>query len=103
MNFTNNKYITTIISLLLIISLGCFKKNLNIDVYNNIIFKLLYLKLIAIIIEKDYRLGLLMSISYIILDQLSTYNNLYINLNELNHSKQLEHYTQDFIIENNIN
>ena len=72
MNFTNNKYITTFMSLLLIISLGCLKNNLNIDIYNNIIFKILYLILIFIIIDKDYRLGLLISISYIILDHIST-------------------------------
>ena len=102
MNFTNNKYITTFLSLLLIIFLICLKNNLNIDVYNNIIFKILYLILISIIIEKDYRLGLFLSIIYVILDQISTYNNLHNDLNELEHYKQLEHYTQDFIIENNI-
>ena len=102
MNFTNNKYITTILSLFLIIFVGCLKNNLNIDVYNNIIFKILYLILIFIIIDKDYRLGLFVSISYLILDQISTYNYLNNDFKELEHSKQLEHYTQDFIIENNI-
>ena len=101
MNFTN-KYITTFLSLLLIILLGCFKNNTNINVYNNIIFKILYLILIFIIIDKDYRLGLFLAIIFIILDQLTTYNNLNTVFNELEHSKQLEHYTQDFIIENNI-
>jgi hypothetical protein len=102
MNFTNNKYITTILSLLLIFFLGCVKNNININVYNNIIFKILYLTLIFIIIDKDYSLGLFFAIIFIILDHITTYNNLTNILNELEHSKQLEHFTQDFIIENNI-
>ena len=102
MIFTNNKYITTFLSLLLIIFLGCLKNNLNIDVYNNIIFKILFLILIFSIIDKDYKLGIIATICYLIIDQISTYNNLYKDLNELEHSKQLEHYTQDFIINNNI-
>ena len=103
MNFTNNKYITTSLSLLLIICLGCVKNNININVYNHIIFKILYLLLIFIIIEKDYRLGLFISISYLVMDQISTYNSIRNDMIELDHFKQLEHYTQDYIIENNIN
>ena len=102
MNFTNNKYITTFMSLLLIIFLGCLKNNLNIDIYNNIIFKILYLILIFLIVEKDFRLGLYVLIIYLILDQISTYNYLHNDIHELEHYKQLEHYTQDYIIENNI-
>jgi hypothetical protein len=103
MNFTNNKYITTSLSLLLIIFVCCLKNNIDINIYNNIVFRLLYLLLIFVIIEKDYRLGLFIAISYIVIDKISTYNNLRNDLAELEHYKQLEHYTQDYIIENNIN
>ena len=77
MNFYN-KYITTSISLCLIMCL-CYMHNLNIncDIYNNILFKLLYLILILIIINKDNRLGILLSIgaleSFGFLGQLAAY------------------------------
>ena len=102
MNFTNNKYITTILSLFLIIFIGSLNKNTNIDIYNNILFKILLLLLIYNVIDKDYSLGILISICFIILDQISLCNCLHNDINKLDHSTQLEHYTQDFIIHNNI-
>jgi len=101
MNFCN-KYITTFLSLLCIFTLGYLNNNVNINVYNNIFFKILYLILIFIIIDKDFTLGLLLGINYLIIDQLYTYNKLRNDLNELEHLNQLEHYTQDYLVENNI-
>jgi len=104
MNFINNKYITTFISLCLIICILCLNKNINInvDVYNNIIFKLLYLLLIFIVNDKDYQLSIYLTIMYIMLDHITTNNQKQKMISEFEHSNQLEHYTQDYLIENNI-
>ena len=98
-----NKYITTSISLLLIILLVFLRNNITNKIINNIFLKLLCLILIYITIEKDFRIGLFLMIIYIILDQLSTQYYIDNKSKELEHSKQLEHYTQDYIIDNNIN
>jgi len=95
-----NNYIITAITLLLISILINLK---NINIFNNIIFKILYLILIYLIINKYSSIGFFLAIIYIILDQKTTYYKLNNDLKQLEYSKQLEHYTQDYIIENNIN
>ena len=106
MNF-ENKYISnniiSIILLLLICIILYLRSNHHIEIYNNIIFKIFYLLLIYFVTDWSDSTGFFIAVIYIILDRISTYNFLKKELFQLEHYKQLEHYTEDYIIENNLN
>jgi hypothetical protein len=85
-NSMYNKYIITSTILILICILLNLKYINNSNINNNIIFKVLFLILIYLIINKYTSVGLFLTLIYLILDQLVIYKILNNDLKQLEHS-----------------
>jgi len=96
------KYIKLFITIILLILLNNIDKYNN-SIINNIIFRLLFLLTIRIITSYDIQIAILLGLIYIRMEQISIQNKIRLNISEFEYSKQLDHFTQDYIIQNNIN
>ena len=97
-NIFKNEYVITLLSAIILIhsaNLGNKISRPYNKIFNHYIFTILFLLLLLYIICHDKKLGFIMAIAFIIVNQTITNNMVFNNLNQLNNFIKLEHFTKN--------